>query len=141
MARILFIGLVFVAALGVACSSGDDKDATPANAQHLTVSFGDSLEFAPPTLTVQAGRPVVLTVRNTGNTDHDFAVRDMPAKDVTSKVEGGHGHGGPGLVVGHPKAKGKVTVRFTPTTPGTYEFFCSVTGHRDAGMKGLITVA
>ena len=140
MRRMLFVALTLLGLVAVGCSSGDEKDDIPADAQRLTVSFGDALQFDPPTLTVQAGRPVVLTVKNVGGTDHDFAVRDMPASDVKSKVEGGHGHGGAGVVVGHPRAKGEVTVRFTPTAPGTYEFYCSVTGHKDAGMKGTLTV-
>lgn len=140
MPRIALVALAIVALVGVACSQDGAKDEIPADAQQLTVSFGDALQFDPPTLTVQAGRPVVLTVRNTGTTDHDFSIRQMPARDVKNKVEGGHGHGGAGMVVGHPKAKGAVTIRFTPTAPGTYEFFCSVAGHRDAGMTGSLTV-
>jgi uncharacterized cupredoxin-like copper-binding protein len=140
MPRIIYIVLVVLGLIVGACASAGDQDAIPADAQPLTVSFGDSLAFEPPTLTVQVGRPVVLTVKNLGNTDHDFSIRDMPAKDITSRIEGSHGHGGTGMIVGHPKANSEVTVRFTPTAAGTYEFYCSVTGHRDAGMKGSITV-
>jgi uncharacterized cupredoxin-like copper-binding protein len=25
--------------------------------------------------------------------------------------------------------------------PGTYQFYCSVSGHKDAGMKGELTVS
>jgi uncharacterized cupredoxin-like copper-binding protein len=32
------------------------------------------------------------------------------------------------------------TLDFTPTKPGTYEFFCTVAGHKDAGMVGTLIV-
>ncbi|MBI5715993.1 MAG: cupredoxin domain-containing protein, partial [Chloroflexi bacterium] len=32
------------------------------------------------------------------------------------------------------------TLEFTPTKAGTYEFFCTVAGHKEAGMKGTLVV-
>jgi uncharacterized cupredoxin-like copper-binding protein len=32
------------------------------------------------------------------------------------------------------------TVSFTPTVAGTYEYYCDVPGHKDAAMKGTLTV-
>ena len=29
---------------------------------------------------------------------------------------------------------------FTPTTPGTYTFYCHIPGHREAGMVGTLIV-
>lgn len=31
-------------------------------------------------------------------------------------------------------------MRFTPMEAGEYEFYCSVEGHREAGMKGKLIV-
>ncbi len=41
-------------------------------------------------------------------------------------------------VAAGPAAQGKLT--FTPSKPGTYEFFCTVAGHKEAGMVGTLTV-
>jgi uncharacterized cupredoxin-like copper-binding protein len=135
------IGVLLLMAVGIGCSS-DGDDAVPADAQRVTVTMGDSLAFDQPTLTVQAGKPVLLTIKSTGQTDHDFTVMGMPATNVKNDTKGrdGHGHNQAGEVVGHPRKGGEVTIRFTPTTPGTYEFYCSVTGHKDAGMRGVLTV-
>jgi uncharacterized cupredoxin-like copper-binding protein len=138
--RWVLVGCAVLLALAAGCTAGNDDDTVPPDAQRLTVTFGDALTFDPPVLTVQAGRPVVLTVRNTGGTDHDLAITGMPARDVKNKVEGGHGHPPGNVIVGHPKTNSEVTIRFTPTATGTYEFYCSVTGHREAGMKGTIIV-
>jgi uncharacterized cupredoxin-like copper-binding protein len=41
-------------------------------------------------------------------------------------------------VAAEPGATGHMT--FTPTKSGTYEFYCTVPGHKDAGMVGTMTV-
>ena len=35
---------------------------------------------------------------------------------------------------------GGATLRFTPTEPGTYQFFCAKHGHAKKGMTGEIVV-
>jgi uncharacterized cupredoxin-like copper-binding protein len=140
MRRTLALALV-VAALGaaVACSGGEQEAAAPADAQRRTVLVGDSMSYDPAALTVQAGKPVLLTVRNTGNTDHDLVFQALPARDVTTTGQSAHNHGA-GTIAGHPKLKSEVTVGFTPTTPGEYVFFCTLPGHRQLGMIGALTV-
>lgn len=64
----------------------------------------------------------------------------LPAKDIKSEVSHGHEKPEPGMVVAHTTPKKEAKARFTPTQPGTYEFYCSVPGHKDAGMKGTLTV-
>ena len=40
-----------------------------------------------------------------------------------------------------PVDKGtQATLEFEPTEAGTYEYFCTVPGHREAGMHGTLTV-
>ena len=41
----------------------------------------------------------------------------------------------------HALSDKQVTVTFTPTDPGTYEFYCTIPGHREAGMVGSLVVA
>jgi uncharacterized cupredoxin-like copper-binding protein len=31
-------------------------------------------------------------------------------------------------------------LEFTPSKPGTYEFWCTVAGHKEAGMTGTLVV-
>jgi uncharacterized cupredoxin-like copper-binding protein len=48
-------------------------------------------------------------------------------------------HDAPKLhVAAGPGAQAKLT--FTPSRAGTYEFFCTVVGHKEAGMAGTLTV-
>jgi uncharacterized cupredoxin-like copper-binding protein len=42
--------------------------------------------------------------------------------------------------VGPVVSGGGVSTVTTTLAPGTYEFYCSVPGHEQAGMKGTLTV-
>ncbi len=88
-------------------------------ARQITVK-ATSFRFAPKQITVQAGEDVTI-VLTSKDVFHDFMVQ-------------GIGH-----VVGAKKgktAKGGLMI----DEPGTYKFWCSVSGHRGAGMKGTIVV-
>lgn len=58
---------------------------------------------------------------NTGGVFHDLTV---PAADFRLDVEPGD------------EAVGGLTLQ----EPGTYEYFCSVPGHANGGMRGTLTV-
>jgi plastocyanin len=79
-----------------------------------------SFEFTPDEITLAAGEDVTIALRST-DVLHDFVVK-------------GEGH-----VV---SAKAKKTKRggIRVDEPGTYRFWCSVPGHRSAGMRGTIVV-
>jgi uncharacterized cupredoxin-like copper-binding protein len=95
-------------------------DATP---QEITIVTLDSMRFEPSTLTVVAGRPVRLTVRNQGNIPHDFTLSKGVPRPVKVTVNGGETR----------------SATFTIPRPGTYQFVCSQFGHTMAGMTGTIT--
>jgi uncharacterized cupredoxin-like copper-binding protein len=166
MKRFLFVAFLLVAIVAsfaaMACEEEDDgddggsntptagetaagtppDDGTPddgAQPQAITVVSSDDFVFDPDALTLTAGQPVVITLDNSGGAiEHDFASDEMPVSDV---VEDGTAHEGDTTEV-HVAADGggSATLEFTPTEAGEYVFYCSVEGHRDAGMEGTITV-
>jgi uncharacterized cupredoxin-like copper-binding protein len=81
-----------------------------------------ALRFNKKTLTAKAGK-VTIVMRNPSSVSHDVSVE-------------GQGVNVHGAVVGHG---GTSTVAAT-LKPGTYTFYCSVPGHRQAGMVGTLTV-
>jgi plastocyanin len=91
--------------------------------QEVTIVSADGMRFDPATLTVEAGRPVHLTLRNTGQATHDFSLSQGVARPVKAVARGGE----------------TASVTFTITRPGTYQFVCDQLGHSMAGMKGTIT--
>ena len=136
----LSLALITIAALA-ACGA---TSATPTAAQPLTVTTKE-FAFAPAQLTVTSGQPVELNLQNAGAIEHDWSVAEIELTGkptATGETGGGHmsdSHGAPKLhVAAGPGAQGKLT--FTPSKAGTYEFYCTVTGHKESGMVGTLTV-
>lgn len=117
-------------------ASGDTASSTGPQVVEMTLT---ELQFTPAAIKLKKNVLVELRLKNAGTAEHDFVLQGMPAKDIENATAG-HNHGGPGTIAGHVYPGQTVTVKFTPTQAGEWRFFCSVTGHRQAGMQGLITV-
>ncbi|GJM14852.1 MAG: hypothetical protein DHS20C13_01790 [Thermodesulfobacteriota bacterium] len=91
----------------------------------------DSYSFRPDNLTVEAGKPVEVTLRSIASTvPHDFTIDDPESGfSITHDVKGGR----------------DATFTFTPENAGTYRFYCSKKGlfgasHAEKGMVGTLVV-
>lgn len=127
MRRSATLALVAVALAG--CGGGSQKaTATPtasAAGPSTTLKLAadkSALKFDKRTLTARAGK-VTIAMSNPSMLEHNIA------------IEGG-GLDTAGPVVGNGGTS-KVTANLKP---GKYTFFCSVDGHREAGMQGTLTV-
>lgn len=139
--RSAILAVVFTLLLA-ACGRSQSTVSAP---QALSVA-AKKFMFAPAALTVQAGQPVTISLQNTGAVEHDWSVREIEISgEPTSSGDATSGHmmGGMG---DEPKLHvaaaidGKGTLTFTPSKPGTYEYYCTVAGHKEAGMVGTLTV-
>ena len=139
MLRKIFI-VVAIALLLTACG-GTSKTAT-----EITLEATD-FAYSIPSMTVTANEPVVLTLKNAGQLEHDFVIEKINVQTVAVKDSGSdehHAHGAEMNYDLHISAQvGETSVlQFTVSELGTYNFFCSVSGHKEAGMTGeLIVVA
>ena len=103
----------------------DSKNAMGANcpvaagAREIAVNAGD-LTFDPSDITIAAGENVAI-VLTSSDIAHDFYVKGL-------------GH------IVHAKADKTARGGFRIKKPGTYAFWCTIKGHKEAGMKGTITV-
>ena len=117
--------------------------------QPATEIILDAAEFtySPMSVKVPVGEPVMLTLRNTGAVEHDFVIEKIQANVDLVQDSGSDAHHAHGAEVNydlHFSAQPGETsaIQFTVSEPGTYTFFCSVVGHKEAGMLGeLIVVA
>lgn len=131
-------GLLAGAALALAACSAPGGGQT----QDLTVQAQD-LAFTPTTLEVTAGQPVRLTLQNNGTLEHDFTIMEFPMESE-AQTTGGMDHdmgdmAEPELHVAAPAGQSAI-LEFTPTKPGAYDFWCTLAGHKEAGMTGTLTV-
>jgi uncharacterized cupredoxin-like copper-binding protein len=88
----------------------------------LSADPSGQLKFDKSSLTAKAGK-VTLVMDNPSSVPHAVAVE-------------GNGVDKNGSTVG----KGGVSKVSVDLKPGKYEFYCPVDGHKDAGMKGTLTV-
>lgn len=108
--------------------------------QQLSVLALDEMRFDPPAFSIPAGHTVRLTLKNQGALVHDLTVSGLPVSGGQAHAGGaGHGAGADSLSV-HAQPKQDATVEFTATQKGSYEFYCAEPGHKEAGMKGTLTV-
>ena len=154
IALVLILGVALVA-----CGEGDEHDAdahlaedAEANA-YLEVAPKDALylvkmtnfAFTPDALEVNAGEVLEIAIQNVEPVLHDFTI-DKIGADVHISYLGGTGQHA------HAEAERDADVHFALTEPGSgvvhlrafesgeYVFYCSVPGHREAGMEGTLIV-
>ena len=123
-AAVALVGAVAIVIGG--CGGGSDDDtSTAGGAEDLAGEkipvVGKEFSYDPATLTLKAGQPFLIVLKNTGSIEHDITVDDAKFKLTV-----------PGNNTGEKVLKAQ--------KPGTYQMYCSVAGHKDAGMKGQLVV-
>jgi plastocyanin len=122
----------FVAVVAVGCGGGSTATpATPGSATEtpagttvqLAADPTGRLEFDPQRLEAPAGE-VTIAFTNDSSVVHDVAVVGKGVFVKSKRVANGE--------------KTSVSARFAP---GTYEYYCTVPGHQDAGMQGILAVS
>ena len=78
-------------------------------------------KYEMPSAPLPVGRPVTIVLENKGQVEHDFQIEGL----------GVHIHAKPGETA-------KQTI--TPQKAGSYEYLCTLPGHKEAGMKGTLVV-
>lgn len=124
--------LAALAALALAAPSA----AQPgwAQAARITVSLS-SFKFAPQTVRLRAGQPVILHLQNTGSGGHDFSAPAFFAAAQVRPEDARRLDRGAVDVGGHES----VDIALVPKA-GTYPLHCTHTMHSMFGMKGSIVV-
>lgn len=134
--------------LSVSCGGDDDKpagSATPRSGSGPQVAMSDLLKFDPSEIAVISGEPIVLRVDNSDSAMlHDFSIEKIAVTGVAMSGESDNGHDMDAMDFDlHLALDGGSTgtLTFTPTESGEYVFFCSVSGHKEAGMEGKLRVS
>lgn len=94
--------------------------------------------YLPSTFTVTVGEEVTLKFDNMDEIEHDLEIKVMPLRKTSSSI---HNHNESEVSLHlHALPMTKNEVNFTPLEEGEYEFYCTIPGHKEAGMKGKVIV-
>jgi uncharacterized cupredoxin-like copper-binding protein len=80
--------------------------------------------YEPNKLTLKAG-DVTFAVKNAGAVEHDFVIEDKARKQIAQAT---------------PFAPGRTVQVKARLAAGDYSIFCSIPGHREAGMMATLRV-
>jgi uncharacterized cupredoxin-like copper-binding protein len=114
------LAVLLMGACGGGGSGRGAAGGTSAGPADITV-IAKEYRFEPAALAIDAGRPYEVAVENIGSIPHDLTVRKGDFKLTVARNE-----------------TGRKTL--TVDEPGTYEIYCSLPGHKSAGMHGELTV-
>jgi len=150
MKKVAALLVLALAALTLAACGGDDSDSSSTTTEAAPESTsaggsqgaggtggsgggsvvqidaveGSGLAFVQKDVKAKAGQ-VSIEFTNPQSLSHDVEVEDASGEDV----------GATELI-----ADSKTTATIDNLKPGKYTFYCSVPGHREAGMEGTLTV-
>lgn len=143
--------VVLFAALAIACGSSDIP--TEHAAAYLETLPKDTLysirmdsfAYTPRVIEARAGELIEIVIQNVESLVHDFTIDEIDA-DLHISYLGGLG------THEHSEEANEADLHFALTVtgsgvvhvrvhePGVYEFYCSVPGHREAGMVGTLII-
>lgn len=110
-----------IATPGASPSASPQAGASPvAGGTSVQIAAVD-IAFDPPQFTIPANTDVKVTITNKGSLQHDFAI---DALKIKTKLL-------------NPGESVAITIN---AKPGQYQYYCTVPGHKDAGMVGTMTV-
>ena len=109
----------------------------------VKVSLGNSageLKFFPSNLEFETGKPYKLVLDNPSPMKHYFTAKDFADASWTRKVQAGKVEIKGAIHELELKPEAVAEWVLTPMKPGKYDLYCSIPGHKEAGMVGEIVV-
>jgi uncharacterized cupredoxin-like copper-binding protein len=122
--------LAALCALLLMACGGPTTPEPPAGVRVVATEF----RFEPAAPTLMAGMPMPLTLKNAGQTLHDFTIVSGPGIPTTAAQAPAQS---PYHIVAEPGKEAMLTLNLPA---GSYTFIYSVQGHKELGMQGTLTV-
>lgn len=100
-----------------------------------------SFEFDPSEITIAAGETVAIKLQNEDDIEHDLEVDGLTIeRQGDSDMAGAHEGTDASTLALHTMPDESATLTFSTDQTGTFEFYCTIVGHREEGMVGTLTV-
>lgn len=109
------------------------------SANNLVIQ-ADEYSFSPSHTEIIAGEKITMTLDNIGEVEHDLEIKELKADMMEQDSSHNHQKNN-GEIHVHSMAGEKQEISFIPVTPGKYSYICTIPGHAEAGMTGIIEVS
>ncbi len=103
----------------------------------------NSFRFSPSSVQFLAGQPYILVMKSpqTNQEKHYFHAPDFYKAIATRKAQTSEAeYKAPYFDDFELKVNGELELYFVPVRPGTYSLLCTITGHKEKGMEGTLTI-
>ncbi|MBM7650481.1 putative cupredoxin-like copper-binding protein [Bacillus ectoiniformans] len=107
--------------------------------QEIIISATD-YSFDPSSLNVNLQQEVTLKLVNEGNVEHDLEIIGLNAEFITNNEVHEHQTKLNSTVHLHANAGEETKLTFKPLEIGQFSFYCTIPGHKEAGMVGSINI-
>ena len=122
---VLVTAAVFVIVLVASVEHGPGMHMAPAPPEQETIAVEASeFRFEPSTIESEVGR-FVIVLHNIGREEHDFIIEGVDDPEAAHLIHAMTGQ----------TSRGSYDLE-----DGSYSFYCSIPGHRQAGMEGTLSV-
>ena len=142
--------VVALLSVGAACGSDGDTPPDPTPRGHGTeppsgavevTMLAEDVKFVPDKMTISTGQVVTITLRNDDTVEHDLQVDDLSIERMDGEdMAGDHQGAGEAVLAVHTLAGESASLTFRTEQKGTFDFYCTISGHQEAGMVGTLTV-
>ncbi|WP_246943723.1 plastocyanin/azurin family copper-binding protein [Bacillus pinisoli] len=99
----------------------------------------DEFHYSSEVLEIAQGEKVKVILHNTGEIEHDLEIQAKNVRVYSSSNL--HDHHASDLIHLHAQPNQTEEIEFTMLEKGTFTFTCTLPGHEEAGMKGIIKVS
>src|SRR5699024_3591478 len=97
-------------------------------------------DFLPNSINVDVGETVTLSVDNTGTVEHDLEIVDFNPDNVQQDDSHNHGQNANSSYL-HSTRREIHTVSLTHSEKDEYSYICTLPGHKESGMIGMMDVS
>lgn len=118
---LLVAATILTLVLGACAAPAGQTGAAPAGGAREIKVTASEFKFSPSAVEAPAGAPIKLELKNIGAIEHDFMVDALKLQV-------------------HAGAAKTTSQTIGPLAAGTYDVYCSIPGHKEAGMIGKLVV-
>lgn len=118
-------------------NTSETQNKTQNKTQNIVIETSE-MRYSPQEVVVEKNMPITFELKNSDQIEHDIEIKDVSFNMVS---ESKHQHGIEENVLHlHAEPQKTSEMTFSINEGGTYEFYCTIPGHKEGGMIGQLIV-